>query len=287
MVDSTPLTQNDVDDDEHFSISAAGALTFNIPPDYESPADNGTDNVYNIVLVASDDAPGGGGTMGYKKVAVTVTDVTEPGVVTLPSLQPQVLVSLTAVLTDPEVDNPTVTWKWEQSRSKTSGWTAIGGGNAAALTPDATTTGYYLRATATYKDADDSDKTADEVSVNVVRATPASTDQDADFPDGADARSVAENSPAGTNVGDPVKANDIADDVLTYSLTTNTGGFEIDPATGQIKVGLRTVLNHEMTPSYDVTVTVTEANGDTETQPVTITVRDVNEAPMLTLVLPC
>ena len=285
-VDGAQLLPADVADDEHFSISAAGVLTFNIPPDYESPADGGTNNVYNIVLVASDDAPGGGGMMGYEKVTVTVTDVAEPGIVTLPSLQPQVLISLTAVLTDAEVENAQITaatWKWEQSRSRTSGWTAISGGDAAALIPDATTTGYYLRATATYKDADDNDKTAHGVSVNKVRATPTSTDRDAEFPGDANARSVAENSPARTNVGDPVKANDIADDVLTYSLTANEGGFEIDPATAQIKVGPRTVLNHENDASYTVTVTVTEANGDTVTQSVTITVRDVNEAPMVTL----
>ena len=64
--------------------------------------------------------------------------------------------------------------------------------------------------------------------------------QAATFPAGSDERSVAENSPAGTNVGDPVKANDTADEVLTYSLTVNEAGFQINPATAQITVGPRT-----------------------------------------------
>ena len=56
------------------------------------------------------------------------------------------------------------------------------------------------------------------MSVNKVRAAPATT-QAAMFPSGSDKRDVDENSPAGTNVDDPVKANDTADDVLTYSLS--------------------------------------------------------------------
>ena len=44
-----------------FSISAGGVLTFNIPPDYEMPrtlAPLLLTTTYNIVVVASDDAPG-------------------------------------------------------------------------------------------------------------------------------------------------------------------------------------------------------------------------------------
>ena len=76
------------------------------------------------------------------------------------------------------------------------------------------------------------------MSVNRVRAAPDTTDEEASFPAGSGARSVAENSPAGTNVGDPVAADDTQDDVLTYSLSeTDPGSFKIDPATGQIYGG--------------------------------------------------
>ena len=70
-----------------------------------------------------------------RRVTVEVTDVDEPGVVTLPSLQPQVGVELTATLADPEVPSPTtVTWKWEKSEDMSS-WSAIAGGAATAYTP--------------------------------------------------------------------------------------------------------------------------------------------------------
>ena len=121
------IETDDEDDFSHFSISGRGVLTFNIPPDYEEGKDSRettADNVYNIVVVASDDAPGAvGERMGYKKVVVTVTDVPEPGMVTLSSLQPQVDVGLTATLADSEVPSPspTETWKWEKSRRQDLG----------------------------------------------------------------------------------------------------------------------------------------------------------------------
>ena len=294
--DGGDLEVADAADAANFSISADGVLTFNMPPDHESPDDAGADNEYNIVIVASDGAPGSGTNndpiqMGYKKVVVEVTEVDEAGVITLSSLQPQVGAELTATLSDVEVTpNPptndnSLTWKWERSQSGTSGWETIPNAVGASLTPVDDDLDHYLRVTATYEVAsdDDTERTAQAVSVNKARATPPTADATAVFPDGSDERDVDENMPAGTDVGDPVAATDTVDDVLTYSLSgTAAASFEIDPATGQITVGSRTLLDHETTPSYSVTVTATEASGDEVTQPITITVNDVNESPMVT-----
>ena len=270
-------------------------LTFNIRPDHESPDDaDPSDNEYNIVVVASDGAPGSGTEadpiqMGYKKVVVKVTDEDERGVITLTSLQPQVGATLTATLADPEAPSPAnMTWEWERSQDGSSGWETIPGAEVATLTPVDDDVDHYLRVTATYDvaDGDDTERTSQAVSVNKARAAPATADATAVFPSDpadANARRVDENLPAGTEVGKPVAATDTLDDVLTYSLTgINAASFEIDPATGQITVGSRTVLDHETTGTYSVTVTVTEASGDEVTQVVTITVNDVNEAPMVT-----
>ena len=294
-VDGTDLTNDDFEDNGDFSISADGVLSFNIPPDHEMPMGGGTEddsNTYNIVVVASDDAPGAGDMikMGYKKVTVMVTDVDEPGVVTLSSLQPQVGTDLTATLVDPEVPSPTaadndLTWKWEKSQDKSS-WEPIdGAGTDTMYGPDASTEDYYLRATATYTDSDNEERTASAVSVNKVRAAPDTTDADAAFPtaSGANNRNVDENSPADTKVGKPVAATDTADEVLTYSLTgTDADSFRIDPETGQITVGPLTMLDEETKSTYSVTVSVIGAGGSVETQDVEITVNDVNEAPMVT-----
>ncbi|MBX9749807.1 MAG: hypothetical protein K5Q68_09355, partial [Roseococcus sp.] len=56
-----------------FDISAAGAVTFKIAPNFEAPADSGADNAYDITVTASD------GTLSSaaRAVAIMVTDVLE------------------------------------------------------------------------------------------------------------------------------------------------------------------------------------------------------------------
>ena len=91
-------------------------LTFRSSPNYEMPADADTQNTYQVVVQATDR-----GEMNYRnwfKVTVNVTNVGEDGKVTLsqttpsvPLLQPQVGVGITAAVTDPDrgVDSPAVT----------------------------------------------------------------------------------------------------------------------------------------------------------------------------------
>ena len=59
-----------------FTMSATGVLAFNSPPDYESPADSGSDNVYELTVEARDE---NNNTAGLA-VTVTVTNVTDVGV---------------------------------------------------------------------------------------------------------------------------------------------------------------------------------------------------------------
>ncbi|WP_380052068.1 carbohydrate-binding protein [Falsihalocynthiibacter sp. SS001] len=68
-------------DAELFTIDAAGALSFIEAPDYESPSDDGEDNIYNVSVTVSDEA--GSDTID---VTVTATDVVEdvlPSAITL------------------------------------------------------------------------------------------------------------------------------------------------------------------------------------------------------------
>ena len=60
-------------DDDDFAISETGVLAFASPPNYESPADSDRDNVYEVTVVAKDDASNS----GTLDVVVTVTDVNE------------------------------------------------------------------------------------------------------------------------------------------------------------------------------------------------------------------
>ena len=61
------------DRDDYFAISETGVLSFASPPNYEIPADSGRDNVYEVTVVARDDASNS----GTLDVVVTVTDVNE------------------------------------------------------------------------------------------------------------------------------------------------------------------------------------------------------------------
>ena len=60
------------DDSDDFTISSSGALTFTSPPDYDTPSDSDTDNVYEVTVNASD-----GTNKGTLEVTVTVTDEAE------------------------------------------------------------------------------------------------------------------------------------------------------------------------------------------------------------------
>ena len=55
-------------DDDDFTISKTGVLSFANPPDYENPTDSGRDNVYEVTVVARDDAFN----PGTLKVTITV-----------------------------------------------------------------------------------------------------------------------------------------------------------------------------------------------------------------------
>ena len=56
-------------DDDDFTISETGVLSFTNPPDYENPTDSGRDNVYKVTVVARDDAFN----FGTLNVTITVT----------------------------------------------------------------------------------------------------------------------------------------------------------------------------------------------------------------------
>ena len=86
-------------------------------------------------------------------------------------------------------------------------------------------------------------------------------------------RSVAENTAAGTAIGDPVAATDEDGDTLTYSLWgEDAGSFDIDSATGQLMT--KAALDYETKMSYTVTVTASDGEAEDATTTVTIMVTD-------------
>ena len=118
------------------------------------------------------------------------------------------------------------------------------------------------------------------VSVAIPAAAPAEKEKRAanaapSFSDSAAAVSVAENTAAGTNIGDAVAATDSDGDSLTYTLgtTTDDAHFAIDSKTGQLQT--RGALDYEGKNTYAVTVTATDGGGLSASIAVTVKVTDV------------
>ena len=146
-----------------FSIPG-GVLSFNAQPDFENAADANTDNVYSVTVMA---------TMGSFSddhvVAVTVTNVDEPGTVTVtPTGQPRVGVELTAALTDEDGTPTGVSWQWESSADGSTGWTSIANATNATYEPVDGDADNHLRATASYTDPQGTGKSAESASVGPV-----------------------------------------------------------------------------------------------------------------------
>ena len=78
----TPITRWGLSgsDAGDFTVSEGGELRFRYTPDFEAPADSGRDNVYEFSVRASD-----GRNYGYLGVTVTVEDVNEAPVITTTS----------------------------------------------------------------------------------------------------------------------------------------------------------------------------------------------------------
>ena len=268
------------DDANDFSITG-GSLTFNSSPDYESPTDRGSDNVYNITVGANDT----GGRLTEVDVTVTVTNVDEPGTVTLSSDQPEEGVRISADLADPDYIDGTKAWQWSWSSDGTTGWTDIPNATGGIYAPNVTIVGLYLQATATYNDRQSPATTriASTASANPVLAK-GDVNSAPRFLDRTPERSVNENAAADAPVGDPVAAEDEDSDTLTYSMTgTDADSFDIDVDTGQISVAEGTAFDYESTISYSVTVEATDPDGDSDSVDVAIMVNDVDEPPSFTV----
>ena len=291
----------------------ARELQFKESPNFESPADANLDNAYKVSIVATDKK----GLKGTKDLTIRVLNIDEDGAVKLSTIQPGVGQEITATLTDPDMGTTGAKWQWY--RSETSGGTQdeIDGATSASYTPTAPTEdnaatlgineedpgdeGKFLHVTVDYRDnaspkddpttaaVDEStnrNQTQSVTSENAVRAVP-DVNNAPMFESASMMRDVDENSKEDADVGDPVKADDADDDVLTYSLSggADMASFGIDDETGQILVGANPMLDFEGgQATYVVEVKAADPFGESDTTTVTITVVNVNEPPDLMLI---
>ena len=235
---------------------------------------------------------------------IEVTDVEEPGEITFsPEEVPEPGVQIEATLTDPDGSIGGRSWQWQRSEDAEAEepvWTPISGATSSTYTPSATADvvsggdndgeGYYLRATVSYTDGKGSGKSAEAIAGQVGTANTRPQ-----FPTTETGqRTVPENSRAGTNIGEPVAAEDPENNSLTYTLTGfDAESFTIVSSTGQLRV--REPLDFENGQTqYFFNVDIhdrRDAAGRSssyidDTQLVIITVENVDEEGTVTLSTP-
>ena len=275
------------------NASGQGELKFMNVPNYESPADNGTDNSYNVTVGVRDglDATGGTDTAvdAMRAVTITVTDLDEPGTVSISGTESGGSTLTASVTDDPDGGVTSESWRWARGDSAGGMFNNISGvlGGNATYVLVAADVGKYLRATASYTDDEGSGKSATSAATGQISAS----NSEPTFAFGSRTLAVDENSPSGTSVGNPITASDSDSDTLTYTFSgADSGSFTVD-SNGQISTKSGVTYNFETKSTYSVTLNVRDnkdAAGGTDSAndasvAVTIRIQNVDEAGTMTI----
>ena len=255
-----PYTAYDADEEDHVAYTLegedAGVLAVDKATgqlvvgegyslDYEVPVDLNEDNVYMVEIVAEDSY----GDMAAMEIAITVTNVDEPGAVALSVTDPRVGSELTATLSDPDDEPVAVGWQWQRAEDPANpAWIDIIGANGATYVVVDADMGMVLRAIIRYQSQNGAEK---EVPSTVTFVVDSSNGLPL-FPSGTVVRVVAENTRRGVAIGFPVEAIDPEGDPLTYSLSgVDASSFGFDATSGQLSTN-GADLDFETKNSYQV-----------------------------------
>ena len=289
-------------DNADFTISN-GMLMFASPPDFENPADADTDNEYLVVVGAADNATIADGELGYHAVTVNVTNLNEPGKITLATDTsggtPQYLVgaTLTATAEDGDItatsqtftDNVAgevagVTWEWF------SGGTKITTATTNTYVLATTDIGKRIRVLVSYQVDGKPGRESAQITTDYPVLAARVGDNQLEFDPATVSRTISEGD-EDRNVGAPVTATG-NHGTIRYALSgADVDRFDIDDKTGQITT--QVALNFEAANGADdqcaaanacvVTVTATDSTGVTGiTATVNIAITNVDEAPTFT-----
>ena len=165
-------------------------------------------------------------------VTITITNLDEPGTVTVTPDQPQVGTRLTATLSDPDGGISGLTWQWQVLES--GAWSTITGATSGRYTPVAADEGKRLRVTASYTDGHGSGKTATATLTDAVQGG-AGDEQCTRVPILQHHPLRAREHTRGRSIGDPVEASDDDGDNLTYTLDRASRNLFDIGAGGQLR----------------------------------------------------
>ncbi|MGQ7846585.1 BspA family leucine-rich repeat surface protein, partial [Granulosicoccus sp. 3-233] len=261
-------------DQTAFSInSSTGELSFIAAPDHE------VQDVYDVEVTVTDSD----GLTDVQTLTVSVNDVDEAPVITSNGGG-----EIGAVSVNENQTAVTTVTASDVDDSDTQTYSVTGGADQTAFSINSSTGELSFVTAPDHEVQDvydvevtvtDSDGLTDvqtlTVSVNDVNEAPVITSNGGGE---IGAVSVNENQTAVTTV----TASDVDDsDTQTYSLTggADQTAFSINPSTGELS--FVTAPDHEAQGTYEVEVTVTDSDGFTDVQTLTVSVNDVNEAPVI------
>jgi len=274
-----------------FTINAhTGALSFIAAPNFENPQDSGANNVYDVVVTASD-----GTHVDTQAIAVTVTNVNEAPAIASngggASASVNVAENSTAVTTVSATDPDAGT---------TIGYSIVGGADAAKFSINATTGALSFVAAPDFEHPTDSggnniydvvvqasdgslvDTQAIAVTVTDVNAAPTITSN------GGGATATVSVPEASFPVTTVVATDDGENNgTITYSISGGADAalFTINASSGALS--FITTPDFEFATDsggnnvYDVVVTASDGSL-VDTQAIAVTVTNVNEAPFIT-----
>ena len=250
-------------------ISGSGQLRTRsgVTYDYE------TKNSYSIT-VRVQDSKGGSATIA---VTITLTDENEaPGRPDAPTVTASTLNSLSLRWTAPTTSGSAISdydVQYREAGGSFTDWPHTGTSTNTTITGLTANTRYEIQVRA---------HNAQGVSSWSPSATGTTTaNQSPVFSEGTSTtRSIAENTGAGQNIGNPVSATDGDNDPITYSLEgRDASSFTVQSNSGQLTTRSGVTYDYETKDRYSVTVRAQDGKGGSATIPVTITLTDENEPP--------
>ena len=261
-------------DSADFSINATtGALSFVGTPDFENPDDSNTDNAYEVTIRASD-----GVNTTTQTVTITVDDVDEAPVFSSGATA-SVAENQTAAYTAAAADDEGTVLTY-----------SLSGTDAALFSIDAGTGVVTFNAAPDYESPGDAGgdnvydivvSASDGVNTTDQAVAITVTDENDNSPvfTSASSFTVAENE---TSAFTAVATDADAGGTITYSLSgADAAAFKIDATTGVVTFVTAPDYETPGDQSFDLVVTASDGVNSTN-QPVTISVTDVNEAPVFT-----
>ena len=278
-----------------FSVnSTTGVLTFTSAPDFETATDADTDGVYEVTVEVSD----GNGGADAQAISVTVTDVNDAPVITsdgggatavVNAAENQTSVT-TVTATDADVPADTLTFAITGgadqalfSVNSTTGVLSFTSAPDFETATDADTDGVYEVTVEVSDGNSGTDSQAISVTVTDVNDAPSIT-SDGGGPTAA--VNAAENQTAVTTV--TATDEDVPVDTVTFAITggADQALFSVNSTTGALTFtsarDFETATDANTDGVYEVTVEVSDGNGGTDSQAISVTVTDVNDAPVIT-----